>query len=221
TIEVQFCEITTNDAHSLGFDWFLQNTLRPNGGIAFHGGSAPSVDTLHASGVSPAGSPANPLGLFPELGNAALQSSTDNLITSGLRNNVNAPAIGTLTGVLTDPQFRVVIRALKQREGVDILTPLKVTTLSGRQVQFKTVRVHYVVTDLDWSQIASNATTGTTGAVPAQPIAERFELGPVLDLVPHVLANGYTIQVTVMSTVTEFLGYDLDTARLFAAQAHF
>ncbi len=185
----------------------------PNGGMAFHGGSAPSVDTLPASGVSPAGSPAHPFGLFPELGDAALPSSTDNLIRSGFRNDVDVPAFGTLTGILTGPQFRVVIRALEQRQGVDILTPPKVATLSGRQAQFKSVRVRYVVTDLDWSQIDSNATTGATSAVPAQPIAEPFELGPVVDLVPHVSADGYTIQMTVMSTVTEFLGYDLENGK--------
>jgi hypothetical protein len=30
------------------------------------------------------------------------------LLTSGLRNLVTAPAIGTISGILTDPQFRVV-----------------------------------------------------------------------------------------------------------------
>lgn len=40
------------------------------------------------------------------------------------------------------------------------------------------------------------------------PVAEPFELGPVIDVVPYVMADGYTIQMTVLPTVREFLGYD-------------
>jgi beta-lactamase regulating signal transducer with metallopeptidase domain len=112
----------------------------------------------------------------------------------------NAPTIS----ILTDPQYRVVLRALEQRQGINILTPPKVTTLSGRQAQVKTVSVRYVVTDLDLSQ------TGTNGTARAQPIAEPFELGPILDVVPYVQADGQTIQMTVIPTLTEFIGYDLD-----------
>src|SRR6267143_6592999 len=136
-----------------------------NGSMGIQGGSAPSFGTPDASGVSPAASPANPLGLFPGLGNFAFPSSTDPLITSGLRNGVNAPPIGTLTGILTDPQFRVVIRALEQRQGVNLLSAPKVTTLSARQAQVKTVRVRYIVTDVDLSQTAAGGGTVAGGAV--------------------------------------------------------
>jgi len=124
-----------------------------------------------------------------------------------------------LTGILTDPQFRVVLRALEQRQGVNILTLPKVTTLSGRQAQVKHVNVRYVVTDLDLSQIVSNATTGALNGVQPKPIAELFELGPVLDAVPYVQADGHTIQMTVIPTLTEFLGYDLENARLVPPEA--
>jgi general secretion pathway protein D len=114
---------------------------------------------------------------------------------------------------LTDAQFRVVLRALEQRQGVNILTLPKVTTLSGHQAQVKTVNVRYVVTDLDLSQIVSNATTGALNGVQPKPIAELFELGPVLDVVPYVQADGRTIQMTVIPTFKEFLGYDVENAR--------
>jgi beta-lactamase regulating signal transducer with metallopeptidase domain len=117
----------------------------------------------------------------------------------------SSPKTNSLTtSFLTDAQYRVVTRALEQRKGVNILTPPKVTTLSGRQAQVKTVSVRYVVTDLDLSQ------TGTNGTAQAQPIAEPFELGPILDVVPHVQADGQTIQMTVIPTLTEFIGYDMD-----------
>jgi general secretion pathway protein D len=41
----------------------------------------------------------------------------------------------------------------------------------------------------------------------------------VLDVVPYVSADGYTIQMTIIPTIKEFVGYDLETAKLFTAQA--
>jgi general secretion pathway protein D len=91
----------------------------------------------------------------------------------------------------------------------------------------KAVRVRYIVTELDLDQTAAGggATTGgttTTGGgvgSTVQPLAEPFELGPVLDVVPYVSADGFTIQMTIIPTVKEFEGYDLENARLFQAQA--
>jgi general secretion pathway protein D len=61
---------------------------------------------------------------------------------------------------------------------------------------------------------------GGAGAVGStiQPIAETYELGPVLDVVPYVSADGYTIQMTIIPTVKEFVGYDTENARLFLTQ---
>jgi general secretion pathway protein D len=46
----------------------------------------------------------------------------------------------------------------------------------------------------------------TTSAV--QPITTQVEIGPVLDVVPVVLSDGYTINLTLIPTLTEFDGYD-------------
>ena len=42
-----------------------------------------------------------------------------------------------LTGILTDPQFRVVMKALQQRDGTDLLMEASITTLSGRQTEIQ------------------------------------------------------------------------------------
>lgn len=44
--------------------------------------------------------------------------------------------------------------------------------------------------------------------VPIYPIPAQVELGPVLDVVPYVLADGVTIQLTLVPSVKEFVGYD-------------
>lgn len=41
-----------------------------------------------------------------------------------------------------------------------------------------------------------------------QPTTVPIPLGPTLDVLPHVSADGFTIQLNLTPTVTEFLGYD-------------
>jgi general secretion pathway protein D len=124
--------------------------------------------------------------------------------------------VATVTGILTDPQFRFVVRALEQRGGTDLLSAPEVTTMSGRQAQIKVVDIRYIVTDLDADQTAAGGGAATGGTVTTGggvgslivPLAEPFEIGPVLDVVPYVNADGYTIQLTILPTLKEFLGYD-------------
>jgi type II secretory pathway component GspD/PulD (secretin) len=40
------------------------------------------------------------------------------------------------------------------------------------------------------------------------PYTQSMELGPVLDVVPVVLSDGYTINLTLIPSLTEFNGYD-------------
>jgi general secretion pathway protein D len=56
---------------------------------------------------------------------------------------------------------------------------------------------------------------GTTISI----IVEQLEFGPVLDVIPYVSADGYTVQMTIIPTVQEFLGYDEEAASIFVPQA--
>jgi type II secretory pathway component GspD/PulD (secretin) len=139
---------------------------------------------------------------------------------TGAPGSTNRPA-PALTGILTDEQFRSAIRALEKGGGTDLLSAPTVTTMSGRQAQIKVVDIRYIVTGLgyDTNQTAAPraASAGMTNmampgignvVVPLLPVTEPFELGPVVDVIPHVLADGWTIQMTVLPTLKEFLGYE-------------
>lgn len=225
SIEAKFTEISQTDARALGFDWFLGNFLMNSGAIGAQGGTAPSF--------SGAASPANPTGIFPgappdavnPAGTIIPPQSSDQLITAGLRSagqggaGTQVPAVATITGILTDPQFRVVIRALEQRAGADLLAAPRVTTLSGRQAQIQIIELKNVVANQNFGATASGGTTAATavgglttggGGVAQQsnftPIP--VPLGPALDVIPYVSADGFTIQMTLIPSLTEFLGYD-------------
>lgn len=223
-IKAKFTEISQGDNKALGFDWFLGNTV-VGGKSVLSGGTQPSLN-----GANP------PTTVFP--GNVAggttiAPATTDGLITGGLRNsygrdNIVTPALMSFTGILTDPQFRVVVRAIDQRDGIDLLSEGEVTTLSGRQAQIQVVEMKTIVTGVDQSQGQQGAATPTTGnGTVNQAVAATFQtpqtqllpFGPTLDVLPSVSSDGYTIQMTIIPTLTEFVGYDLQTAATFVPTA--
>jgi general secretion pathway protein D len=206
-VESKFAEINQNDNKALGFDWFLGNSVFGN--FAGQAGTQPSLQ----------GTPtrANPTGVFPLPATPILARSSDGSLTgSALRNN--APALGTITGILTDPQFRVVIRALEQRDGTDVLAAPKVITVSGRQAQIQVTDIQTIITDIRANQTG----TGGGGGVPGggagagggaigstiQPTLSILPTGPVLDVLPTVAADGYTISMSLIPSITQFIGYD-------------
>src|SRR5437867_1958564 len=48
----------------------------------------------------------------------------------------------------------------------------------------------------------------TVGTAFVFPFPEQIETGPVLDVIPYVLSDGFTINLTLIPTLTEFVGYD-------------
>jgi general secretion pathway protein D len=54
--------------------------------------------------------------------------------------------------------------------------------------------------------------TFSPGTSAITPITQSVELGPVLDVVPYVLADGYTINLALLPSDTEFSGYDTQSA---------
>ena len=153
-IKARFIEIDEGNSSALGFDWYLGNYV--NGKVIANGGSAPSLNVPTSS--------ANPLGTFP--GNTAASqipgSAGDQLLTGGLRNPLGAPALTTITGIMTDPNFRVVINALQQSTGTQTLAEPEVVTTSGRQTEMRATQLITVVTGSSFQQGTPSTTTGGT-----------------------------------------------------------
>jgi len=220
-IKAKFIEVTQNDAKALGLDYYLGNTLMNNGSIGLQGGTAPSF------AGSP--SPANPLGTFPNPGLPLGPSPTDGRISTGLRNQIGVqnplptPSLATLSGILTDPQFRVVLHALETRDGTDLLNESSVTTLSGRQCQIQVVELQTIVTGTTVNQTAAGGggVAGGNGVIGStvQPTTQNLPFGPTLDVIPYVSADGFTIQMTIIPTIIEFIGYDDPQGFVIQAQS--
>ena len=212
-IKTRFIEVQQDDNKALGFDWYL-GQFNMGHSVVGSGGSSPSLNVPTSA--------ANPLGAFP--GNTAssvvASSANDQLLTGGLRNS--GSTLATFTGILTDPNFRVAIKALEQRTGVETLAEPEVTTTSGRQTQMRATQIKNVVTGFSFdngtsgnnaSQSTVNGGTGGStvnqaGIAAVTPSTQQIELGPVLDVVPYLLSDGYTINLALIPSVVDFIGYD-------------
>jgi general secretion pathway protein D len=74
-----------------------------------------------------------------------------------------------------------------------------------------------IQTRLGAQQQAVTPVQGVATAI--QVVVDQLEFGPVLDVIPYVSADGYTIQMTLIPTIKEFVGYDQESAALFQPQA--
>jgi type II secretory pathway component GspD/PulD (secretin) len=108
---------------------------------------------------------------------------------------------GRMTGILSDPEFRTVLQALEHRQGVETLAEPECVTTSGRQTQMRVTEPVAVVTNWTIQTTSSNSTSTV-------PHVEKMEVGPVVDVVPSVLSDGYTINLKVTTQVLTFLGYE-------------
>ena len=168
SIESKFVEINQNNAKELGFDWLL-GPFSLNGKVFGAGGTAsngvPVNSTnfpFNANGV-PIGQ--NPVTSGNRSGDFAISANAlDALLVPGLGQAAGvAPSMFGLAGVFTNPQFQVVIRALNQKKGIDLLSAPSVTTKSGQRAIIEVIRELRYPRTYTQPQVPSiSSTTGTT-----------------------------------------------------------
>jgi beta-lactamase regulating signal transducer with metallopeptidase domain len=125
-------------------------------------------------------------------------------ILSTITNRLNPAAWRSITPV---ESTRVLLQRLESTPGIKNLAEPEVTTLSGRQVQMRAITTKSITT-----QYLAGSDNSTV-----VPPYEKVESGPVLDVIPLVSSDGYTIDLRVIASVTEFLGYDKPTNSISAA----
>ncbi len=130
-----------------------------------------------------------------------------------------APGIFGLAGVFTDPQFQVVIRALNQKKGVDLLSAPKVTTKSGQRAIIEVVREFRYPSTFTPPQVPSiSSSTGNTviGGATTVPVVvtpttpqdwETRNTGVTLEVEPVVGGDATTIDLNLVPQVVEFEGF--------------
>ncbi len=217
-IESKFLEVTQNNLKELGVDWLIGQFATPFGSGIYGGGGTPGLNTSLNNNSYPI---LNPGGLP-----VGATSSTSGPVTGGNRSgstaiSVNAvdallfgsplgpaPAIMSVAGVFTNPQFQVVLRALNQQKGVDLVSAPRVTTKSGVRATIQIVREFRYPTEFDLPQVTQTPGSIYTPATPTTPTSfETKPVGITLEVEPTVGPDGYTIDLILSPRVVEFDGF--------------
>ncbi len=237
-IEAKFVEISQSNLKELSFDWLLgQANMAGNHNVFFGGGTSgtsPATKAADFPFISPGGIPVgtSPLTAGNRSGNIALSANAvDALLFGAPGASALAPAIGALSGVFTDPQFQLVIRALNQKKGVDLLSAPRVTTKSGQRAVIEVIREFKYPTEFNPPQIPQNVGSGfnnsgggfispltgllsgggSQGSFPVTPTTPTaFEVrntGVTLEVEPVVGPDEYTIDLNLVPQVVEFEGF--------------
>lgn len=239
-ITAKFIEVNQKNTDEFGFDW-LMGAFNIGGNRVFGSGG-----TAGNRAAGPVGASAWPF-VPPGQGSSALPVGGSNLLTGGLRFGDNAisnnaidglltanttaegtpessvsPAVFALAGVYTDPQFQVVLRALNQKKGTDLLTAPKVTTRSGQRAKVEVIREFIYPTEFEppeipqdfggnnggFSLFGGGAPTNTFPVTPTTPTTfETKNTGVTLEVEPVVGPDGQTVDLSLSPEVVEFEGF--------------
>jgi general secretion pathway protein D len=221
-IESKFVEINQNNLKELGFDWLL-GPFSINGKVFGSGGTAGN-----GTAVNPANFPfVNPVTNVPigqdpvtagnRSGNVAVTANALDALLAGATGGTSAvaPGIFGLAGVFTNPQFQVVIRALNQKKGIDLLSAPSVTTKSGQRAIIEVVREFRYPRTYTPPQVPSIGTTTAAGSqvvpvvvTPTTPQDwETRNTGVTLEVEPVVGGDATTIDLNLVPQVVEFEGF--------------
>ena len=225
-IEAKFVEINQNNLKELGFDWLLGNFGVGGNKIRLGGGTSGTGATVNqANFPNPITDPVTgQVSQFPvtsgnRSGNLAISGNAiDSLLAGTGVGQVLAPGIFGLAGLMTNPEFQVVIRALNQKKGIDLLSAPRVTTKSGQRAVIEIVREFRYPTQFTEPKvpdIQGRGTSNTTTTTIALPVVgpstpsnfETRNTGVTLEVEPVVGPDGVTIDLNLVPQVVEFEGF--------------
>ncbi len=217
-IESRFLEVTQNNLQELGFDWLL-GAFNIGGGSGVYGGGGTVGNQTANSGSYPFNSSSAPVGSITGTGTGNLTAGnrtgaaaiSANALDGLLYGSPAGPAAGVLAlaGVFTNPQFQVVLRAVNQQKGVDLVSAPKVTVTSGHNATINITRKFPYPKDFSPPTVPqTQSQNGVNPATPATPTSfEVRNVGVQLEVTPTVGPDGYTIDLNLSPQITEFQGF--------------
>lgn len=243
-IEAKFVEISQNNLKELGFDWALGPFSLPGSDAVFgsggtiipgsQGGQRPFVNPGTGQVV---GSDSITSGLRSGSGTGPDAGLSVNSLNALLAQNAGigggaAPGFFALSGVFTNPQFQMVIRALNQKKGVDLMASPKVTTKSGQKATISIVRDFPYPQEFEPPQVPQSTGGGTQGGFGGATVQEQDpvvtpsfptdfttrKLGVSLEVEPQIGPDGYTIDLSLSPEVVDFDGFINYGSPIFAPQ---
>jgi len=216
-IEARFVEVKENSWQEKGFNWLLgtfpigKNVKGGGGTVGNQSTYQPQNYPIQQNGVpvgTISGGPpgAGSITAGNRLGSSAVTANTLDTLLGGYF----TPSTGilALAGVLTNPQFQVVLRALNQKKGVDLLSSPKVTVSSGKKATITIAKDFPYPNDYLPPQVPQNQGGGINPAIPSTPSTfKRRNVGVELEVEPVVSSDQKKIELKLSPQVVEFQGF--------------
>ena len=209
-ISSRLMEINQKDLDELSFRWNFnrkgqqQRQLTDTPGLRT---SAPTFDPNDVLAPLP-----------PEL-SVAGNAITQNAIDSFLGSTVGALTLGPIgqalqTGLtLSGVEFELLVYALSQKTGNDLIAVPSVTVRSGQEAEIKIIRELYVPEEYENAEFDGNTTILPNGTVirlvsPSTPTSfVKEETGVILTATPQVAPDRLTIDLTLKPQLLDFEGF--------------
>ncbi|NCA82341.1 MAG: hypothetical protein EOM72_06295 [Opitutae bacterium] len=197
-IEARFIEVDQTDLEELGLQWIL------NDNYEFATKNDGSGQRLQVN--------ANRNGFTQGNRFFANNSGNNNIEPASLltqtANQTMLGGILSASSVLTNPEVTIVLQALSQHGGSDLLSAPRVTTRSGVNAQIQVVKEIIYPTEFDVTQPTMN----TDGNVTMSPVVtpgtfQTRETGVILNVTPTVGPDGYTIDLVMAPEVAELVDW--------------
>jgi general secretion pathway protein D len=126
-------------------------------------------------------------------------------LTAGFKGYGNP--LWSFTGIMTDPQFRMVINAISKQEGAELLSAPRLLAISGQVASIQLQDQRSIVTGMT-PTFTPGQGLGAQGGGTVTPQTMTTNLGPSLIVLPYVNSDGYTIEMSLVPSIAEFLGYE-------------
>lgn len=205
-IEARFVEVQQSDLEQLGFEWILND----NAEILVEDGPGPVGARQRVQVDSDPGGFSKGVRFFDF-------PTTANDPRPGARDSAGGGSfigdILSVSGVLTNPELRMVIHALDRKGNTDLLSAPRVTTINGVNAIIQVVEEIIYPTEFDITEndIEIQGGVGTAAQpifIPPTVIPGGFETrstGVILNVTPTVSADNYTINLVMLPEIAELV----------------
>lgn len=227
-IETKFLEVNQNNLKELGFDWTLGPVVIPGSqGVVVSGGGT-QTNAANYSFLGPSGAPigTNPMTTGLRSGSDALSATTIEGIIGRQQQTLAgalttaAPSIFSIAGVYTNPQFQLMIRALNQKKGIDLMAAPKIVTDDKKEATINITREFRYPTEFTPPEVPDSTGATSSGSTvvgvfaisppitPSTPSNfEMRETGVILRVTPDIDDDKYTIGMQLNPEITDFDGF--------------
>ncbi len=202
-IEARFVEVLQSDLEQLGFEWILTDSAE----IATQVGPGPASTRPRIQADQNLGGLTGGMRFFDFDSN---QNTLQPNRRTGDGSNGFVGEILSFSGILTNPELRMVVQALDQKGNSDLLSAPRVTTINGVNAVIEVVEEIIYPTEFEIEEADIPDETTIIQFRPPTVIPGGFETrntGVILNVTPTVNADNYTINLVLQPEIAELVDW--------------